>query len=99
MSEHTQPSRRALIVGAALVALSGLRDTIAVECRLRGETDYAMNREHAAVGRAMERLRTGGPVDTRDPRVRDLLAFVRQQLRVDADEWTECIHFMETAEA
>jgi hypothetical protein len=93
MSDFSQPSRTGLILGAAIVALQGVRNEYTLQARHFGNTDYASHPGYVEATRVMEALRHGQPVESSFERVVDVLAFVQQALRVSHDEWALCVPF------
>lgn len=96
MTEHTQPGRRGLILGAAVVALYGKCQEYALQARFDGRADPMQNHVYAEVHRVMTALRANQPVQSNFEVIVDLMALTRQTLRVSYEEWSECVPFTTT---
>lgn len=90
------PSRRGLLLGAALVALHGLRQERILGARLRTPgSDFTGDRDVVACTEAIATLQDGGPLVTGDRGILDLMAHTQQVLRVSYEEWEAAIPVQE----
>lgn len=89
------PSRRSLIVGAAMVAVQGLISQTIVEARHRGTIDYRTDKYVTEYQRALDALKKGLPyeVGLEFTDLTDRLALTQQTLRVSVDEWQALVPF------
>ena len=89
-AENASPSRQGLIVGAALVAIHGLKAELTFTARTFNQEPA----EHYGVqtcAQVEKALRAGETLHVRHERIIDLLAHTRQTLRVDYDEWESLV--------
>ncbi len=91
VGEFAVPTRKGLILGAALVALYGLRQERNLEARHFGYADSNEHAGYALCKAAFDCLRRGETFATSDERILDLMAHTRQTLRVSFEEWDACV--------
>lgn len=85
------PSRKGLILGAALVALHGLQQESLLEARHWKYENWDDHKTYAECKRLYAALRAGQPTSTSFERIVDLMAHTRQTLRVSIEEWEDAV--------
>lgn len=89
--EFTVPSRRGLLIGAAMVALYGRRQEALLAARHHGLEDWKKHPVYAECDRLIEALRTGQTVTTSFEDLIDLMAHTRQMMRISLEEWEQSV--------
>jgi hypothetical protein len=95
MTEYTNPSRQALIIGAAIIALRGLEDRFVEEARRNNlgkpDADYNDNVRVIEIRELIDAVKNQRACATDDVAVTDMLAYAQQTLRVSHDEWESLV--------
>jgi hypothetical protein len=91
MPEFTAPSRHGLVLGAALVALHGLRKEYVLGAIHWGYSNENRYQPYALVSEAISALTSGAAFKTDDERILDLMAHTRQLMRISYEEWEACV--------
>lgn len=85
------PSRKGLILGAALVALHGLQQESLLEARHWRYENWDDHKTYAECKRLYAALRAGQSASTSFERIVDLMAHTRQTLHVSIEEWEDAV--------
>lgn len=96
--QPVSPSREALIMGLALIALHGLEQEIIAGIRSaakqfgRDENPYE-NYAVIEVRRVTDLIKQGKPASSKSRTIAENVTFARQMVRVSYEEWEEVIQF------
>lgn len=85
------PTRKGLILSAAVVALHGYRDEMALQARHFKYDDPKEYKEYAECVKAIDTLKSGGEFKTDNVSIHGLMARTCQILRVSYEEWEACV--------